>query len=644
MTMLDRMRRHKNWLKWSLGIVVVAFIALYIPSFYDESATRAGFNDVVASVDGRDITVRQFNQAYQRQISMYRNAYGGNMDERLLRQLGIDQQVVQRLIEEEAALAEASRQGITATDSEVQARIAALPGLQENGRFIGGSRYEQLLRMQNPPIDPPAFEEQIRRGIVTEKLRGALTDWITVGEADVDVEFNRRNEKVKLAVVSFPADKFKETATATDAEITAHFDGNKEQYRVPEKRKIKYALVDMMAIRDSIKPTPQDVERYYEDNKEQYSTPDRIRASHILLKTEGKDEAAVKKQADDLLAKAKGGADFAQLADKFSEDEGNTQNNKKKGGDLGEKGRGDYVKEFEDAAFALKPGEISDVVKTQFGFHIIKLNEKLPATKQPLETVRTQIEETIKTERSQAQAQRRADDLAGKLLKPADLDTVAKARGLTVAESEFFAQADQVVSGLGRAPMVVSRAFELKPSEVSESIKTGPMGPAFITVIGTQESRLPSLDEVKARVREDVMKKKAIDVARERATALSVRFKTDFQAAARAAGLEVKTSELITRKATIPEVGQNAAVEAAAFALAVNGVSDPIITDNGAVIVKVLEKKTPTAEELKTGREGVKEQLLNVERDRFYRAYMDKARERMTITSNPKVLAQVMGS
>ena len=201
MTMLDRMRRHKTWLKWSLAVVVVAFVAVYIPSFLKSPSLDGASNyGVVASVDGRDITVGRFRRVYQQQMQAYRNAYGGSMDEKLLKQLGIDQRIVQQLIEEEAALAEAKRQGLTASDAEVRARILAIPAFQENGQFIGNARYAQILGMQNPPINPSDFEEEVRRSVMLEKLQGALTDWISVADNAVVAEFNKRNEKVKLAV------------------------------------------------------------------------------------------------------------------------------------------------------------------------------------------------------------------------------------------------------------------------------------------------------------------------------------------------------------------------------------------------------------------------------------------------------------
>src|SRR5688572_4061960 len=257
MTMLYRMRRHKGWLKWSLAVVILAFIVLYIPSFLDQGI--AGNSDIVASVEGRDITVGRFRQAYQRQMQAYRTQFGGNVDENMLKQLGIDQRIVQQMIEDETALVEASRLGITATDEEVRTRIATMPGLQENGQFIGEERYRQMLQMQNPPLTPRDFEEQVRRGVTLQKLQAALTNWITLTDQELEDEFKRRNEKVKLAVVSFQADRFREGLEATDAELSAYYETHKNDLKIPEKRKVKYALVDMQAIRDRTQISAQDI-------------------------------------------------------------------------------------------------------------------------------------------------------------------------------------------------------------------------------------------------------------------------------------------------------------------------------------------------------------------------------------------------
>jgi peptidyl-prolyl cis-trans isomerase D len=636
MTMLDRMRRHRHWLKWSLAVVVVAFIFLYIPAL-NRSGGTAIDSDVVATVDGREITVARFRRAYLQQMQAYRNQFGGNMDERLLKQLGIDQRIVQQMIEEEASLAEARRLGISASDQEVRQRITSFPAFQENGVFVGEARYRQVLQMQNPPLRPDEFEDQVRRGITMEKLQAALTEWITVDEKDVEAEFRRRNEKVKLAVVNFPADRFREATTADDAEIAAWFDSHKNDYKIPEKRKVKYALIDTQTIRARTQVPPEDVRREYDQNQEQYSTPEQVRASHILFKTEGKDETAVRKQAEAVLKRARAGEDFAKLANQYTEEE----IGKTRGGDLDFFGRGQMAKEFEDAAFALKPGEISDIVKTQFGLHIIKATDRRAAATKPFDEVKSQIEDQIKWERAQAEAQTLADDLDAQIDDPGDLDTVAKARGLTVAESGFFSR-QEPIGGLGVAPAVAERAFELKPGEVSDALRT-PQGFVFIAVTGTEAERMPGLDEVKARVREDVVKSKAADTARQRAAAVAAQMKSgNLEAAAKSAGLEVETTDLIARGSPIGKLGVSAAVDAVAFTLPVNAVSDPIRTETGAVVVKVLERKDVTGKELADGRKTVRDEIVNERKNRFFSTYMAKAREKMQININNAAVAQVV--
>src|SRR3954469_5921532 len=216
MTMLDRMRRHKSWLKWSLAIVVVSFVLLYIPSFLNDSTQGAASNAVVANVEGRDITAAQFRRVYNQQMQAYRQSYGANVDDRLLKQLGIDQRIVQQMIQEEAGLAEANRLGISASDAEVRERILSLPAFQENGQFIGDQRYRQLLQMQNPPMRPSDFEDQVRRSIASEKLQAAVTGWITVADKDVESKYRKRSEKDNLPALIIPPAEFRGGAVAAD--------------------------------------------------------------------------------------------------------------------------------------------------------------------------------------------------------------------------------------------------------------------------------------------------------------------------------------------------------------------------------------------------------------------------------------------
>ena len=355
MTMLDRMRRHKGWLKWSLGLVVLAFIVFYIPSFLDDpTAVGVGAlpGEVIAEVEGKDVTAGQFLQRYNSQIQAYRTAYGSQMNDQLLRQLGIDQQILQQMIDEQAALTEAERLGINVGDEELAQTIFSIPGLQENGRFIGEQRYEMLLRSQIPPQTKAMFEDNLRRSLMIDKLRAALTDWMTVADAEVDKQFTERNQKAKLQVVALTADRFRDKVTVTDADVAAYFEMHKADYRIGEQRKVRMLLLDREQAQAKTIVPAADVQRFYNDNIAQFQTPEQIRASHILLNTAGKDEATVQKQAEDILKQARAGADFAALATKFSEDEGSKVN----GGDLDYFSRGRMVPEFETAAFALQPG------------------------------------------------------------------------------------------------------------------------------------------------------------------------------------------------------------------------------------------------------------------------------------------------
>src|SRR5213593_3462027 len=177
MTMLDRMRRHKNWLKWSLALVCLAFVIFYIPDFLRGSGADAASGDTIAKVEGHEITGGEFRRTYQAQLQAYRSAYGGNMSEQLLKQLGVDQQILQQMVDERASLAEATRLGISVSDDEVRQRILSMPAFQDNGAFIGEARYQQLLRMQRPPLTSAEFEDNVRRGLSVEKLRASVTDW-----------------------------------------------------------------------------------------------------------------------------------------------------------------------------------------------------------------------------------------------------------------------------------------------------------------------------------------------------------------------------------------------------------------------------------------------------------------------------------
>jgi len=640
MTMLDRMRRHKGWLKWSLALVVLAFIVFYIPSFLSDPTVSVGVlpGEVIADVEGRELTAGQFLQLYNSQIQAYRTAYGGSMSDEILRQLGIDQQILQQMIDEQATLTEAERRGITVSDEELAQQIFAIPGLQEDGRFVGEERYELILRSQLPPITKAVFEENLRSSLMMDKLRAALTDWMTVSDAEIESEFTERNEKVKLQVVALTADRFRDQVTVTDADVASYFDMHEEDYRIDEQRTVKMLLLDRDQAQATLTVLPADVQRFYNDNLPQYQTPEQIRASHILLNTAGKDEAAVRAQAEDLLKQLEAGTDFAMLATEFSEDPGTAAN----GGDLDYFSRGRMVPEFETAAFVLEPGQTSDIVRTQYGFHLIKVVDKKPAVTQSFDDVRPQIEDLLKRQRADQQIAARASDFASRIDSPADLDSVASSAGLIVSDTDFFGRADPV-PGLGVAPQVALAAFQLDDDQVSAPIAS-PRGPVFVTVTGKREPYIPMLDEVRATVREDLIRARATELSRQRATAIAatLRSASDFAAAATAQGFEARETELIARGTPLPDIGVSPEVDRAVFGLPVGSVSEPIATTDATVIARVVERDDVTPDELLLGNDAFREQYLGERRNRFFAAYMAKAKQRMRIEIQQDVVARML--
>ena len=639
MTMLDRMRQHRNWLKWSLAIVCVAMVIFFIPNFVSDPSGNLAATGAVAVVEGREIRGDEFQRTYQAQIQAYRSAYGAQMSDQLLRQLGVEQQILQQMVDERAALAEAERLKVRVSEDEIRQRILAIPSFQDNGMFIGEQRYRQILSMQRPPMTPSEFEEAVRQSLVVEKLRASLTEWLSIPDKELEQEYRRRNDKVKLAVVSFPNDSFRPDVSATDAEITAYFDAHQEDFRIPEKRKIRYLLVDVEAIRAKTVVPAADIERAYNDRITEYTTPEQVRASHILLKTEGKDEAAVRAQAEDVLKKAKAGADFAALAKQYSQDEGSAPN----GGDLDYFGRGRMVPEFDAVAFAMEPGQISDLVKTSFGFHIIKLVDKKTGSTRPLEEVRPQLQDQLSTERAQNQASSLAESLQTRITKASDLDTVAKEQGLSVQESDWFAR-DEPVLGLGASPELGVRTFAMNQGDVAGPIQTG-RGFVFASLVAKQDAYLPKVDEVKERVRDDVVRNKAKEFGLKKAAEVAAKLKgaADFEKAAQAAGFKAQTTEMITRDSPIPDLGMAPEITEAAFALAPGAISQPIATDTCSAVIKVLEKQEVTPQELDANRQKFRDDLLADRRNRFFAAYMSKAKQKMRIEVNREAVQKLVG-
>ncbi len=344
-------------------------------------------------------------------------------------------------------------------------------------------------------------------------------------------------------------------------------------------------------------------------------------------------------RAEQVLAEVKAGGDFAALAKQHSEDDANRD----AGGDLDYFGRGRMVPEFDAAAFEMEVGQVSDVVKTPFGFHIIKLTDKKPAITRTLAEVRTELVNQLQFELSQQAVTNQGKTLAGQIKTPGDLDTVAKGAGLTVTESGPFTS-EEPIPGIGPAPQAVQEAFRLKDGEISALVGT-PRGPVIFALAGRIEPRVPALDEVKDRVRDDLVAERAADLAARRAGDLAARLKgaQDFAAAARAEGFPARDSELLARGAAIPEVGVAPDVEKAVFALPASGIAGPLRTALGSVVVRVVERQDVTPEAWTAAKAAFRREYENERRGRFFDAYLARAKQQMTIVVHEDALERATG-
>ena len=636
MTMLDRMRRHKAWLKWTLALAGFALLVLGFPLLQSPPATTGALTDVLAQVGDQEITVGEFQTLYRRQLQSYQVQSGGEITSEILRSMGIDRQLLQQVIDEYAGLQEARRLGVTVSDAEIRETIVSLPTFQQNGQFIGEAAYLQMLRLQQPPMAPAEFEENVRRSLMLQRLQAAITDWITVSDEDVEREHVRRNERVRLSAISFRADEFREGIEATDDDVAALFEENANDYLVPEKRRLRFVLIDVPALKASFTQSEPEIQSYYDNNLDRYTDEISLRVSHILLRTQDKELAEVQAQAESIAAEARNGADFAELARQYTEDDGTRE----AGGDLGPIARGQMVPEFEGAAFALEQDEISDPVTSMFGVHVIKATEKTGGTTQTLDDVRDSIVDLLQQESADARAGALAEAMAAEISQADDLAAAAARRGLEARESGFAALGEPIL-GLGFSSDVTTQAFQLEEGEVAGPIPT-PTGPAFVTVTGIQAPYVPPLDEVETRVRDDVIRRKAFVMAQERADAVSGRLQDaeDFSATAETEELEVNESGLIARGAMVPGVGVNAQVEEVAFSLNAGETSDPILTGNSAVVVHVHERQDADQADFQANRERLRSEMVLERQNQFFTAYMENAKARIPIEIDMGAFAQ----
>jgi peptidyl-prolyl cis-trans isomerase D len=638
---LALMRRHRRWLYIFLWLVIAAFIILYIPALTTKGQGMPG--ETVVNVGGLPISVGEFQRAYYRQRQMYDRLYEGRLDESALRRLGLEQQVLEGLVTDRLVELEAKRLGVTVSDEAVARSIATSPEFQDGGRFIGTAEIRRRLDLQG--LSEEDFERSLRRQLLRQSLEDLVGSAVSVSDAEVEQEFRRRTEQVKIEYVLADAARYKEGVKPTESEIAARFEAKREAYRIPEKRVLSYVLLDRAALQPQVAVTDRDIELYYQDHREEFRQEEEACASHILIKVksgdtgEGHPDAEARQIAEGVLEQLKAGADFAALARKFSEDQGSAQN----GGDLGCFPPGRMVPEFDDAVFALAPGQISDLVKTSFGYHIIRLASKHESMVLPLAQVKERIRASVTETKVRDLGELKSQAIANALARGKSLEEAAKGQGLAVRKSAPFARGE--TPPVLASPVLVARAFEMKPGETEKEGFALPQGAAFVSLLEIQPTRVPELKEVREKVRTDLVDEGAF--ARAREAAASVRATAErlgLEKAALAAGLVRKETPTLTgRGQALGDLGTGGALDETVFSLPEKTLSEPVRTASGWAVLRVLEKKPFDAAEFAKQKDEIAASLRQQEQGELFRAFLLAARDRYEVTRNAQAYRRALG-
>src|SRR6266478_3366237 len=592
--------------------------------------------DAVAKIGDQSVSLQEVRQKVneyeqQRQIPKF-------FESRLA------QEILQTLVFQKEIEYEAKRLGITVSDQERADRIRQfLPTAFNGGTFVGMDRYaaEVQARFQLPVAE---FEELIRQGLLEEKFRKLVTDGISVGPAELQDEFRFKNEKVKLDYALIKPEDLEGKISPDEAEIRAAYEKNKSKYQVPERRVARYALVDVNQIRQNVQISDDVLKQQYQANIRQYQVPNRVHVEHILFMTVGKPDAEVeeiKKKAEDVLKQVKKGGKFEDLAKKYSED----PVSKDKGGDLSWITQGQTVPEFEKTAFSLNPGQVSELVKTQYGFHIIKVVEKETAHTKPFEEVKDSLRPTLLLDQAEKQASGTADQLSAAIRQSnkISLDDLAKQYHLTVGETRPISATDPLLE-LANSQEAKNAIFLLRIGELNPPVRTD-RGYGVLSVKSIQPAHQGSLEEVRDRVIADLKREKSTEMAKNKAEELIKRVKAGekFDATARSLGLEPKTSDPIARDGSIPGAASGKQV-GAAFNLKPGDVGAPLTLGQNWLVYRVAEKTEPNPADFEKQKKQLTEELLQSKRKLAFEAFQTALDNRLKVEGKLKLMPEKLKS
>jgi len=557
-------------------------------------------------------------------------------------------QAAEQLINEKALVAEAHRMGLHVSDDELRdelqhGQLGTM--LFPEGKFVGQEEYENFVQRNDMTV--PQFEELEKNYILVRKLRALVSSSAFVGDTEVRDEFEQRNTKVKFEYAVITQADILKGLHPTDEELKAFYERNKASYNnsIPEKRQIKYVVVDSSKIGSAIAVTDQDLQTYYDQHREEYRVPEQVKVSHILIKTPlpapgaKEDEKAIadaRAKADDVLKQVKAGGDFAKLAEKYSDDPGTA----KTGGDLGWIGRGRTVPEFEKAAFSLAKGQTSDLVKSSYGFHIIRIEDKQAAHVKTLAEVKSEIEEKVKQDKTARATEATANALLSQA-RTAGFDQAAAAKGDAVVTTDFFGRGD-TLPGLAANPQFMETVFN-ESDKAPPDMTQVPQGYVVFQLMGIKPPATPTFEEIRSRVESQFKNERAGFLLQQKTQELSDRAKADhdLKKAAKELGATVKTSELVAPDGQVPDIGSMASASAI-FALKPGDISGPITAGGNGVVAELLEKQAPTDQDFAGKKDEIRQGLLEAKQNDLFGLFVTNLRKDMENTHKLKVNQEEM--
>ena len=513
--MLDLLRKKAQspLIQGVILIIVLVFV------FWGVGSSYRGSINAVATVNDEAIPYEAFQKTYEQLATQYRDQFGGNLPKGLLESLDLEGQTLEQLIQRTLLRQGAREMGIMVSDLEVQQAVEKMEAFRTNGIF-DVQQYKNIISSSG--MTPTSFENTMRTDLLSGKVITHLSRFAKLTPLEINEQFDFDNEEISIEYVSFSGSDFKEKIKAAEEELQSFYEEHKDNYMTDPQVKLNFLLFPYNADEKPV-IADEDVESFYQQNINRYSIPEQRSARHILIKTtEGDSEDMLSEkrtQAEQILELARSGEDFAELAKQYSE--GPTG---PRGGDLGAFAQGRMVKPFDDAAFALNEGEISDIVETQFGFHVIKLEKIEPAHIKTMEEVKDEIASQLHGQKASEVAFNSATEAYERIILAGSLEKFSQQHtDITVEQTDLFPRKSPEKSGFTEGmitePAFLNAAFTLNKGELSSLIETA-KGYAIIFAADKKDPEISLFEDVKEQVQQDYISAKSETMAQETAASM----------------------------------------------------------------------------------------------------------------------------